>query len=285
MRTITIKLTCIVPVKNDAENIRNFLTDYSRQHVKFHQLILIVSPCEDNTLEVIDEFDFPELDVCMTNQYGVGVARNIGIDLATGNYLTFMDADWRMLNNSVVENIIKHCKETCQITVLNEVERSYKGLRKYIYWKDKNVSFMLVKKKECPKWNEELGFGEDRVFMDKDLGHVPHYKIPDTEINLSRADGVMSVEKYFNRYVWYGRTMMTYLFKTKDVKTAIGFGLYLISVIPLLWFIPFIRGFISGMSSKEIEVCVGRGVIEIISAYGFAYGFIQWLLGSKIIGR
>lgn len=288
-----MKLSCIVPTLNEEINIKNFLDGYIIQTQKFHELIFVDGNSKDKTKEIIKKYmkNNPEIKLVICEKKGLPAARNCGLDNSTGNYIMTIDADWKFLKNNVILKIMNKVNKkynSYHFKVISEQKINYKGLRKYIYLKDKNLSFVIIKKEECPRWDEKLGFGEDRIFFKK-FFKLKYKKIitNDSDISMSRAMGEMNIEKIIKRYMWYGRTIPKYLKIRKDWKYGIGYVVYIISIIPIFWFIPFLRGFIRGFKELKygLDVPFGMGIVEIITAIGISLGFMQWLIGIKDIGR
>ena len=92
-----MKISIIVPVYNNAEFVRTALESVKCQDVDLKEIELIVinDGSEDNSEEVIDAFvkenDFA-IKISQENQ-GVSAARNAGLDIATGDYIGFLDSD------------------------------------------------------------------------------------------------------------------------------------------------------------------------------------------------
>lgn len=289
-----MKISCVIPVLNEEENVQNFLDSYLIQREKFYELIFVAGQCKDKSIEIIEKYKKKntEIKLISCDKKGPSAARNKGIDNSTGEYITFMDADWKFLNEDSIKKIIQYSENVNEVifyTIYNNRTIKYNGIRKYIYLKDKNVAFAIIKKNKCPKFDEELGFGEDRIFYDIDLNKLKNerVKLTDNEIGISRAEGTMDVSKLLKRYMWYGRTIPKYLNKSRDWKYAIGYIIYILSIIPVFWIIPFIRGFIRGIKEIRygIDAPFGMGIVEILTAIGISLGFLQWLIGIKEIGR
>lgn len=290
-----MKVSLIVPTLNEKNNIINFLESYSKQTSRFYEVIFVDGNSNDNTIPILQKYQkqISEIKICKTKKKGVSIARNIGVKIASGDYVCFMDADWKFLNkNSVMKilNNIMDIEEVIHFRITNTIFPEYKGLRKYFYIKDKNVSFAVIKRDKCPLFNEKLGFGEDRVFYNVELKKLK-WKLKtfdDTEIGITRAEGNLNLEKYINRYMWYGRTIPNYIANTEDKKYILFYSGAIISILcPFLLIFPFFRGFIRGINEIKLgfDVPFGLGFIEILTALGITIGFSQWLLGNKIIGR
>jgi glycosyltransferase involved in cell wall biosynthesis len=279
-----VSISCIIPTLNEEKNIKLFLDSYLIQSKKFDELIIVDSNSKDSTIKVINSYNIPELNLIICNKKGTSVARNIGLKQSTSDKVIFMDADWSFLHPYTVSQLYKYPANT-YIIVRNDYPSTFKGFRKFIYLKDKDVSLKIVDRKTCPIWDEELGYGEDKDFSNKfhKIG-FDLYEVDDTIVGLSRANGDMSLEKYVKRYKWYGRTMIPFLKKNFTWKQLVGYVGY---VCPLLWGIPFVRGFINGFLNhdKGIEVIPGMILIELIAAYGIMLGTIDYLLNKKELGR
>ena len=127
-----MKLSIITPYYNRLEYIK--------------ELAKVLEPQLDNEVEWIvvdDGCNEKELDNLKavvihlpTNSGGASVPRNIGLDNAKGEYITFIDSDDLVSNDYVYE-----------------IKKSFKKEYDYCYfsWKDKNHTVMIVDKP--PKWN------------------------------------------------------------------------------------------------------------------------------------
>lgn len=94
----------IMPVYNKAQYIRNsVLSVLSQQHLK--ELIAIDDGSTDGSGEILDELakHNNKLIVIHQENRGVSAARNIGVDLISGEYVCFFDAD-DTLNEHFFEN-------------------------------------------------------------------------------------------------------------------------------------------------------------------------------------
>lgn len=89
-------LSVIVPVYNSAENLETCLSSLVNQTLKDIEIIVIDDVSTDNSKEIIERFanKYKNVKAYYNNSnLGVGHARNIGLKLATGNYIRFVDSD------------------------------------------------------------------------------------------------------------------------------------------------------------------------------------------------
>ncbi len=80
----------IVPAHNSAEFIRRGLNSIKSQSFDDCELIVVCDSCTDNTAEIVAGYS----DRIIMTHYGrAGMARNAGLDQATGEWILFMDDD------------------------------------------------------------------------------------------------------------------------------------------------------------------------------------------------
>lgn len=89
------KLSIIIPIYNAEQYLKECLDSIVRQDYKNLEIILINDGSSDKSEEICQEY------VCLDHRFqihsiensGSGAARNKGLEFATGNYITFVDAD------------------------------------------------------------------------------------------------------------------------------------------------------------------------------------------------
>lgn len=98
-------LSVIIPVYNEARFLDRCLK--SLKPNPDVEIIVIDDGSTDNSAEIIEKYK-DKLDVVeiLPNNAGVSFARNIGLTVATGKYVTFLDADDQMAPEGL-ENMLK----------------------------------------------------------------------------------------------------------------------------------------------------------------------------------
>jgi glycosyltransferase involved in cell wall biosynthesis len=90
------KVSVIVPVYNASQYIGRTLDSIFNQDFDSFEVIVIDDGSTDNSLEIINQklsgTEIPNKVIHQENS-GVSVARNVGIEASTGDYLVFIDAD------------------------------------------------------------------------------------------------------------------------------------------------------------------------------------------------
>jgi len=87
------EITVIIPVYNGEKTIRNTIESVLNQTFTDFELIIINDGSQDSTLAVIDNTKDPRKKVFSYPNAGVSESRNRGLELSTGEYIAFLDAD------------------------------------------------------------------------------------------------------------------------------------------------------------------------------------------------
>lgn len=90
------KLSIIIPVYNVENYLRRCLDSVINQTFKNLEIIIINDASPDNCQEIIDEYQKKDkriIPIINEKNLNLGLTRNVGIERATGNYITFVDSD------------------------------------------------------------------------------------------------------------------------------------------------------------------------------------------------
>ena len=103
------KISIISPVYNVEDYLKDCVESILNQTYKNIELILIDDGSTDNSGKICDEYASKDNRVKIVHKKngGLSSARNAGLDIATGDYIFFVDSDDFLYKNSVIEKIIK----------------------------------------------------------------------------------------------------------------------------------------------------------------------------------
>mgnify|MGYP003485581254 CR=1 FL=1 len=90
------KISVIVPAYNTGSKLRECVDSILSQTYKDLEVILVDDCSKDDTFFVMQEYAEKDSRVKVIRNSvnrGAGFSRNQGIDIATGNYITFVDSD------------------------------------------------------------------------------------------------------------------------------------------------------------------------------------------------
>lgn len=108
-----VLVSVIVPVYNAENYLNKCLTSICHQSLKDIEIITINDGSEDQSLTVLQNFAQMDarITVLDTENGGVSKARNLGMEQAKGQYITFVDADdW--LELTMLEELFHACRLT-----------------------------------------------------------------------------------------------------------------------------------------------------------------------------
>ena len=84
------KFSIIIPSHNGAERIRKALDSCTAQEFTDYEIMVICDSCTDNTAQIARDYTDHVLTVSCHRD---GLARNAGLDIATGDWILFLDDD------------------------------------------------------------------------------------------------------------------------------------------------------------------------------------------------
>ncbi|QDP84655.1 glycosyltransferase family 2 protein [Chryseobacterium sp. SNU WT5] len=117
----TALISIIIPCYNSASTISKCLTSVISQSYQNLEIIVVDDGSTDNTLEILKNFEETDSRIIIINQKNSGVskARNVGVEIASGEYICFVDSDdW-------VEK--EYCSLLYEIIVENNADISIAG--------------------------------------------------------------------------------------------------------------------------------------------------------------
>ena len=186
------KVSVIVPVFNASKYIGKTLDSVINQDFDSYEIIVVDDGSTDNSLEIINQTlektEVPHKVIHQENA-GVSVARNVGIDASTGDYLVFIDADDHVTSNhlSTLYNgesdfsLILYVKEDGDRlidmdTYTEDVISTYDFIKKELNMEITFNFFQLMYKASIIKDNNirftpGIVYGEDTEFAHKALSN------------------------------------------------------------------------------------------------------------------
>lgn len=189
------KISIITPAYNAEKYIKRCMESVNNQTYKNIEHIIIDDGSTDDTSIICDEFakKNDRVKVIHKKNEGVSIARNIGIELATGDYILFADADdW--LENSMCEKMIQAAQKNKSDIVICE----------YYHFYDKNGKRNHIKLEEFDDVSFVDLIGDDT----NNYGGFPWNKLIKTE----------KIKKKFNKKIHFYENLLFFL-ENFDDKT------------------------------------------------------------------
>lgn len=139
------KISVIIPVYNSSGYLEECVNSILRQTYKNLEVVLVDDGSRDNSLELCKKLQSEDSRIVVSHQEnaGPGAARNKGIEVATGDYIAFVDSDDSILDNmyevlmalmqehnaDLVCSSLSENQEEVRIKVLNREEALYARLK------------------------------------------------------------------------------------------------------------------------------------------------------------
>lgn len=136
-------VTVITPVYNNEKYIRRCIESILSQSYKNLELILVDDGSTDSSGYICDEFASKDNRIKVIHQKnrGVSVARNVGISVATGDYIIFVDSD-DYISDKLIDMCVKEVlSQECDILIFNLIEDYGKVKKEQSFNKKYYVSY------------------------------------------------------------------------------------------------------------------------------------------------
>lgn len=203
------KVSVIIPTYNSEKFVRECLNSIVNQTLKDIEIIIVDSISQDNTISIIEEYVRKDnrIKVLKRGKEWVSASRNAALNIATGDYIMFLDSDdWYELNacevayNSILE------KDSDILIYGNYIQNS-KG-KIYQSWLTKYMEECSQKKKKFDLLKMQM-FIWDKIykksFLDKNNIRMP--------IEVKQAEDQVfnfTCSFYTDKYSYIATPLMTY---------------------------------------------------------------------------
>lgn len=230
-----MKLSIIIPVKDEKDFIVRCLNSVEKQLTDEVECIVIDDGSTDGTTEILKEYvEKKGFGIYRQDKSrGVSDARNAGMSLAKGKYITFLDADDEYTNHAITAMLkaIARDKDIVQFNQLRYYEETKRTELKYT---NNRGSYSLYNRPNmwCMVWNKiyrakflksnsiyfktGMQFGEDEHFNLKCLlADASYYHEKDTTV----------IKHFENKKSLCKMLTSAELHKQDDVLTSLYWGL------------------------------------------------------------
>ena len=123
-------VSIIIPVYNCEKYIEKCINSIINQTYKDFEVIIVDDGSIDNSIEICNKLIKTDKRFKITRQTnkGVSCARNLGLELAKGEYITFIDSD-EWVENTFIECLLKGIlEEQADMSVCGIVRESLKNV-------------------------------------------------------------------------------------------------------------------------------------------------------------
>lgn len=188
------KISVIIPVFNSSLYLEKCLSTIVNQTLKDIEIILIDDGSTDNSLNIIKDYaeKYNNIKYKSKKNEGQAIARNLGIKMASGEFITFIDSD-DYIELNMLEKLYNMAKlENSDIVLCDYIEEySDKNIEKkslYIESDDISKSYILCVAGPCSKIINSDIFKENNIkFLEgniyEDLAIIPTLALYSSKIS------------------------------------------------------------------------------------------------------
>lgn len=114
------KVSIIIPIYNAEKYIEKCLTSVINQTYQNIEIICIDNNSTDNSIDILKKYQKLDSRIILEKEKNAGVsyARNHGINICSGKYISFIDAD-DYIERDYTESLVKNIQEQCDISICN----------------------------------------------------------------------------------------------------------------------------------------------------------------------
>ena len=120
-----IKVSVIVPVYNVEKYIDKCLNSLVKQTLKDIEIIVVNDGSPDNSQKIIDKYvdKYPDkIKSYIKENGGQGSARNLGLEYASGEYISFIDSDDWLDLDALEEMYLLAKKEKSDVVICDMID-------------------------------------------------------------------------------------------------------------------------------------------------------------------
>ena len=226
------KMTVIIPVYNTAPYLYRCLNSVINQRLRELEILVVNDGSTDNSLQILEEFAGKDARIKIINQknQGLSVARNTGLECATGEYVAFLDSDdwfdpimcYNMYRKALREKSdIVLCSITCVDsqtdqevgnTYCNEIFLPQKYFRQAFSVKDILLDFLSLPVFACSKVYR-------RAFLEQHrLRFIPHTFMEDNPFFFESFLHAERISALYARFYYYRINRSASTMSSKDER-------------------------------------------------------------------
>lgn len=179
------KVSVIIPCYNSEDTIKNTLQSVINQTYKSIEIIVVDDGSKDNSKNIIKEIKDNRINYHYQPNNGVSSARNKGINLTTGDYITFLDSDDVIKEDKVETQLcllekekkkVCYCENEIIFTEGSKIKQSksnnysekillpYLSKKLLVTTNDWLIETKLIKDNQI-YFSEDISYGEDSLFF------------------------------------------------------------------------------------------------------------------------
>lgn len=165
---IIYNLSIIIPVYNVERFIEECLDSVVNQKTKFlYEVIVINDGSTDASLDKINNYSSNIIKIINQKNRGLAATRNVGLEVARGEYLMFLDSDDRLPDNTIEKLLNEAYELGCDIVEGNILRLKEDGSKTYIRDFTENTDIYEANLKNSERIFKCTGFACGKIYNRK----------------------------------------------------------------------------------------------------------------------
>lgn len=199
------KISIIIPVFNTEKYIEKCIDSLINQTLKEIEIIVLNDGSTDSCNDRLKKYDDSRIVYINKDNEGISITRNKGIDLATGEFITFVDSDDYIDITFCEKMYYKAKKDNCDVVICD-----YYNKEDNLYIKKEIFDFKDTKLKDNPSIINEINLGpcnkiyKSTLILDNNIKFPENTKYEDAPFVVSALSNAAKIGKvneplsYFN---------------------------------------------------------------------------------------
>lgn len=179
------KVSVIIPIYNGERFLKQCLDSVLCQTYKNLEVICVNDGSKDCSLNILNEYAENDRRLIILSQENKGLsgARNSGMDIATGEYIAFVDCD-DYIDHTMIEKLVRLAKQTGAEIAITNILLYFEDTLQIKSFRDEPLYYSLSKStftiNQAPEMIKHIGVW-DRIFR-RDFIEENHFRFIDKVI-------------------------------------------------------------------------------------------------------
>lgn len=230
------QVSVIIPCYNAEKYIETCLDSVCNQTLKDIEIICIDDYSNDNTVKIIKEYSKKDNRITLIEskkKIYAAIARNKGLEVASGEYVAFMDSDDFYPDNDVLSDLYKTAKHE-NVKICGGGLIYFKGNK--IVQSEEQYSFKINQKMQYINYQFDYGFTRfiyNREFLKSNNIRFPNYIV--------QEDPVFFVKAMFKAKEFFAMNRVSYCYRVTEKEYFCNYTQIKDCFTSLLWLLDFCK--------------------------------------------
>lgn len=230
------QISVIVPCYNSEKYLDRCINSLVNQSLQEMEIILVDDGSPDRVPEICDSWAMKDrrIKVIHKNNEGPGYARNSGIEIATGEYVAFVDSD-DYISVDTYHTTYKEARKEDACAVFFGIKKEYQkdkwsiqNMRQKQIWQGNQIANHILDRIACAPYEKEerkwyssacCGIYKHSIIRKNNLRFLPGYLSEDLLFNITFLE-------YANKVVYVPKMLYYYCLTSGSISTTFRIDMY-----------------------------------------------------------